>query len=177
MKKSLTKNLILCALFAALTAVFSQIVVPIGPVPINLATLAVFIAGGLLGAKYGTISQVVFVMLGLIGAPVFAGFHGGIGAVFGKTGGYILGYILAAFLVGIISQKAKLTQKILLPIAMLVGLLACYILGTAWFMLVTGLGLWTSLVYCVFPFIFGDILKIALATFLVLRLKKVLKNI
>jgi len=175
MNKISTRNLSLCGLFAALTAVFSQIQVPIGPVPINLATMSVFIAGGVLGWKYGALSQIVYVLLGMVGAPVFAGFSGGLGIVIGKTGGYIIGYIVAAFLTGLVADKAK-NLKVFLPIGMVLGLISCLALGTAWFMFVTGTALWQSLVWCVFPFIAGDIVKIAVAVILVVKLKQVLKK-
>ena len=102
-----TKKITLCALFAALTAILSQISIPLPftPVPINLAMVSVFMAGALLGAKRGAISQVVYVIIGIIGVPVFASFTAGIGIVVGPTGGYIAGYIVAAIIVGIIVKK------------------------------------------------------------------------
>ncbi|MEG2144157.1 MAG: biotin transporter BioY, partial [Oscillospiraceae bacterium] len=87
------RRLILCALFAALTGVCSQILIPLPMIPINLALFSVHVAGVLLGAKYGSLSMLVYVLLGALGAPVFAGFKGGFGILFGKTGGYIIGYI------------------------------------------------------------------------------------
>ncbi|WP_312642569.1 biotin transporter BioY [Hydrogenoanaerobacterium sp.] len=172
MTKTLTtKKMILCALFAALTAVLSQLAIPFGPVPINLAMLSVFIAGGLLGAGVALLSQAVYVLLGVIGLPVFALLTGGPGIVFGPTGGYIVGYIAAAWLVGFISSKTskKYWQLVL---AMAAGLILCYALGTAWFMFVTKNGLIQSLLLCVVPFLIGDALKIAAAAFLVTRLQR-----
>ena len=97
-----TAYLALCGLFAALTAVCTYISIPLGftPVPVNLATLAVFLAGGILGMKYGTVSLMVYVLLGAVGLPVFSNFSGGPGVLMGPTGGYIAGYIAAAFIVG-----------------------------------------------------------------------------
>ena len=93
------RRMVLCALFAALTAVCSQIAIPMPwGVPINLALFAVYMAGTMLGAFWGTVSQLVFVALAAIGVPVLAGFQGGPSAIFGKTGGYVLGYILAALI-------------------------------------------------------------------------------
>ena len=176
MKRISTRNMILCALFAALTAVFSQIQLPIGPVPINLATMSVFLAGGILGWKYGAVSQLVYVLLGVIGAPVFHGFTGGFGVVMGKTGGYIIGYVLAALITGFFADKVKKLPAVFLPIGMAIGLAVCYALGTAWFINLTHFGLSKSLTLCVFPFIAGDIVKIAAATFLTIRLRKVLRR-
>ena len=99
---SKTTYLALCGLFAALMAICSFITIPLGftPVPVNLGTLGVFLAGGILGRKYGTISIAVYVLLGAVGVPVFAGLRGGLGVLAGPTGGYIIGYIVAAFLAG-----------------------------------------------------------------------------
>ena len=105
MNRMKTTKLVTCALFAALTAILSQIAIPIGPVPINLATFSVFFAGALLGAKAGALSQLVYLLLGIVGLPVFSMFRGGPGVLLGPTGGYLAGYVLAAFLVGFITEQ------------------------------------------------------------------------
>ena len=162
-------------MFAALTAVTSQISIPIQPVPINLATLSVFIAGAVLGAKSGALSQAVYVLLGAVGLPVFAGFSGGAHVIVGPTGGYILGYIAAAWLVGILSEK--LGRRVLpLVISMISGLALCYLMGTAWFVFVTKTGTWASLTLCVFPFLIGDIAKIAVATAVIPQLGRIFQK-
>lgn len=170
----LTQRIVLAALFAALMAVCSQIQIPLPMVPINLALFAAHLCGALLGAKWGALSISAYVLLGLVGAPVYAGFASGPAALFGKTGGYILGYILSAFLVGLLSRRIGFTFKSLC-LSMLVGVVACYAFGTVWFMAVTGLNLMTSLAYCVIPFLPGDAVKIVLAALLALRLKKPLQ--
>lgn len=171
---ALTQRIVLAALFAALMAVCSQIQIPLPMVPINLALFAVHLCGALLGAKWGALSISAYVLLGLVGVPVYAGFASGPAALFGKTGGYILGYILSAFLVGLLSRRIGFTFKGLC-LSMLVGVVACYAFGTVWFMAVTGLNLMTSLAYCVIPFLPGDAVKIVLAALLALRLKKPLQ--
>ncbi|MFA9381155.1 MAG: biotin transporter BioY [Acetanaerobacterium sp.] len=173
--KSPTKALVLCALLAAATAVLSQISVPLPftPVPINLATLAVFVAGGLLGPVYGAVSLTVYVMLGAVGLPVFAQFSGGVGIILGPTGGYILGYIGAAWLTGLIINRLP-KNFLSAVVAMIAGLLVCYALGTAWFMVETGTSFIAALGMCVMPFLIGDALKIACASFLVNRLARVI---
>ena len=175
MKNSVTKKICMCGLFAALTAVFSQIQIPMASVPINLATFSVMLSGSILGWKYGAVSQIVYVLLGMVGAPVFAGFTGGLGVVAGKTGGYIIGYIACAFIVGLMTEKIKIARKIILPISMVIGTIACYILGTTWFMILTNTGLWQSLVWCVIPFLIGGAIKIAVASAITGRLKKAVK--
>lgn len=167
-----TKKMILYALFAALTAICSMILIPLPftPVPINLATLSVFLAGGLLGSKGGAISQIVYVILGAIGLPVFAGFNGGFGVITGPTGGYIIGYVAAAWLTGFMIEK--LGQGYYKSIiSMIIGLAACYTLGTLWFMYITSTGLAAALMMCVVPFLIGDGIKIAAGSILVKKLR------
>lgn len=172
MTHSRLRQMVLCALFAALTAVCSQIAVPMPwGVPVNLALFSAYLAGSLLGPLWGTVSQLVYLALALIGIPVMAGFSGGPGALFNKTGGYVLGYVVAALLVGMV--QAMLGRGFWrLCFAMVVGAFGCYALGTLWFMVVTGTGLWQSLVWCVLPYLPGDALKIVLAVVLTLRLNR-----
>ena len=185
---SRTTYLALCGLFAAIMAVCSFITIPLGftPVPINLGTLGVFLAGGILGKKYGTVSIAVYVLLGAIGIPVFAGFKGGLGVLAGPTGGYIIGYIVAAFIIGLIIEtfekgsagetggNAGFKGFAGIVVALIIGLLACYALGTLWFILSTGTGVWASLLACVFPFLPGDGIKIVVATILIRKLRQIL---
>lgn len=176
---SKTTLMILCGVFAAITAICSVITIPLGftPVPVNLGTLAVFLTGGLLGKKYGTVSIIVYVLVGAAGLPVFSGFRGGTGVLAGPTGGYIIGYIAAAAIIGLLAEKAaaRYGEKIAVyAVSMTTGLLVCYAFGTAWFMVSTGTPLWSSLVACVFPFLPGDALKILTASILTARLRKVL---
>lgn len=168
-----TKRMILCGLFAALTAVCSMISIPLPftPVPINLATLSVFLAGGLLGSKGGTVSQTVYVLLGAIGLPVFHNFTGGLGILTGPTGGYIIGYVAAAWLIGLAIEKLG-HHYIKIFIAMIIGLAACYLLGTLWFVYLTNTGILEALMLCVVPFLLGDAIKIAIGAALVKRLHK-----
>ncbi len=170
MKKLTLKGMILAAAFAALTGILTQVQIPLEPVPINLALFSVYLAGALLGPKYGLISMLVYVLLGAVGVPVFSGFSGGLHKLVGPTGGYIAGYILCAFVVGLLSRKWNF-HFTMLSVAMLIGLAACYALGTVWFMIVTGRDLATSLGLCVIPFLPGDAVKIILAALLAGRLR------
>ncbi len=160
-KNKKVKQLVLCALFAALIAVLSQIQIPVHPIPFNLAVLGVFFAGVLLSPLYSVISVLIYIMLGFIGLPVFAGFMSGPSAVFGMTGGYIWGYILIALFTAIGVNKLK--NIFAAAFFMALGLLLCYICGTAWFMFVSGNGLATSLAACVIPFVIPDIGKAVFA--------------
>ena len=161
-----------CALFAALTAVCSQLAIPMPwGVPINLALFAVYMAGTMLGPVWGAASQLVYLLLAAVGVPVMAGMQGGPAVLLGKTGGYVLGYIFAALITALIS-KALGRKFWSLCVAMVVGCAACYVLGTIWFMVLTGLDLPTSLTYCVIPYLPGDVIKIALASLLTIQLDK-----
>ena len=170
MKRIGAREMSMCALFAALTAVLSQVSIPIGPVPINLATFAVFAAGAMLGAKLGTLSIAVWVALGAFGVPVFSGFQGGLGRLFGPTGGYILGFLPAAWLTGLLCGRQQKKSVLRFALTMLPGMLIYLLLGTIWFMHVTGNGLAQALALCVWPFIPGDFIKIFLAATLALKL-------
>lgn len=179
---SKTTALVLCGLFAALMAICSYISIPLPftPIPVNLGALAVFLAGGLLGKKYGSVSLAVWVLLGAVGVPVFAGFRAGLGVLAGPTGGYIVGYIVAAFLIGLLLEKilrpgqSHGQQMALCAGAEAAGLFICYVLGTAWFTISTGTGIWASLIACVLPFLPGDALKIAAAAILIQKLRRLL---
>lgn len=165
-------KMVLCALFTALTAVCSQIVLPMPwGVPINLGLFGVYMAGSMLGPVWGAASQLVFIGLAALGVPVMAGFQGGAAAVFGKTGGYAIGYILAAGLTALVAKRwgrsfAKLCA------GMVLGCAACYLLGTLWFMVLTGATMAQALAWCVLPYLPGDAVKIALAALLTTRLDK-----
>ena len=168
-RKQSLQSYLLCALFAALIAICSQIMVPLPftPVPINLALLAVWVCGGVLGAKKGVVSVGVYILLGAIGVPVFHGLQGGLGIMAGPTGGYIIGFLPAVAIMGLLSQcrgrprrKGAAANAIFTIVIGLPALAACYGLGTAWFMISTGTGFAAAMLLCVIPFIPGDILKL-----------------
>ena len=160
-RKIATKDLVLTALFAALTAVLAQIQLPIGPVPFNLAVFGAFLAGMLLAPAWAAASMGVYMLLGAVGIPVFAGFMGGPAVLLGKTGGYVIGYIYIALATALaVKRSGKLP---VIGAAMLAGLLVCYGFGTAWFMAVTGADLVSALGWCVLPFIVPDVCKGVLA--------------
>lgn len=165
----------LCAFFAALTAVLSQISIPIQPVPVNLATLSVCLAGGVLGAGPAAVSQGIYVLLGIIGLPVFAGMSGGVGVAVGPTGGYLMGYVAEAWLIGFLCGKTG-GGCVPTAFAMAAGSALLYTLGTAWFMLSTKTGFIVSLWLCVLPFLIGDALKIAAAAVVAPRLSRALRR-
>ncbi|MBR3356451.1 MAG: biotin transporter BioY [Solobacterium sp.] len=173
------RNMTETALMAAVIAVLSPLAVPLaGQVPISLATLAVMLAGIVLKEKYGTLAVVIYIVLGMIGMPVFAGWSSGASVVFGMTGGYIIGYLPLAWITGrAAAAAAKCTpySYTKLITGALLGTLVLYVLGTVWFMAYTGMGPAASLSACVLPFLPGDALKIAAAALLAPRLEKIRK--
>ena len=169
------RQLVYTALTTAIIAVLSQVQIPLpGLVPLSLATFGVMMAGLLLGARWGAVSVAVYLLLGAVGVPVFAGFKGGVSALLGPTGGYLIGYLPCAALAGLSFSRGRDTF-LSRCVFLLIGTLACYILGTAWFVHQTGRTLYESLGLCVLPFLPGDAAKILLAAFLAPRLRKAMK--
>ena len=161
-----TSDLTRCGIFAAVLAVCSWIQIP-GPVPFTLQTFGVFAALGLLGGKRGTISIAVFLLLGAIGLPVFAGFKGGIGALLGATGGYLMGFLLSGLCIWFAEVRFGKSLGVFI-VAMIIGLLLCYAFGTAWFVAVYtrangAISFGKALSLCVLPFLPFDAVKLALA--------------
>ena len=169
-----TKDAAMIAVCAAVMAVCSWISIP-AAVPFTMQTFGVFLAVGLLGGRNGTLAVVIYLLLGAAGLPVFSGFTGGIGHLFGATGGYIIGFVFSALLMWLMERFLGRSLKALVA-SMIAGLLVCYAFGTAWFMVVYArdsgsIGLITALSWCVFPYIIPDALKILLAAIMTRRLR------
>ena len=167
-KRSKVLSMALIALFAALTAVLSQIAIPTPwQIPISLGNLAGFLAVGLLTWEEAALSQVV-------GAPVFSGM-GSLSRLVGPTGGYIIGYIVSAVAAGLILTKIGYRFWKMVA-ALVVGLLLCYLFGTVWYVIVMKqTSFWAALLACVFPYIPFDLVKIVLVSLLSLKLRPMLK--
>ena len=160
------KNIVLMALFAALTCVLAPLSVPIGPVPISLTNLVIYFSVFILGWQRATITYIVYLLLGMVGLPVFSNFEGGIGKLAGPTGGYLIGFILMAIICGLFNliQSDKVWLKYVFSfLGMVMGTAVACAFGTAWFCFSTGTGLFAALLICVFPFIIGDLVKIVVA--------------
>ncbi|MCR5429870.1 MAG: biotin transporter BioY [Eubacterium sp.] len=179
-------NLVLIAIFVVLITVCTWITIPVGTIPFTLQTFAVFVTGGLLGAKRGTIAVIVYILLGIIGVPVFSAFSSGIvkfipNTETGMTGGYIIGFVFTTIIIGIFKNLARdkdtKNKALLIGEGMVVGDIVCLAFGTIWFWLFNPmhLGLGASIVGCVVPFIIPEIVKIIVALILVLRLEKIVK--
>lgn len=173
--RSKTYDIVYIAVFAVIMAICSWISIP-ASVPLTMQTFGVFIAVGVLGGKRGTLSVLVFILLGAVNVPVFANFTGGIGILAGPTGGYIIGFLFSALTMWAM-EKLPGKKSVMQIVSMAAGLLVCYAFGTAWFMVVYGrtngpIGLVAALTSCVVPFIIPDIIKIGLAYVLSRKLKK-----
>ena len=171
-------DMVYIAIGAALITICSWINIPTA-VPFTLQTFAVFFVLLTLGGERGTIATLVYVLLGAIGVPVFAGFSGGIGVLLGNTGGYIIGFLFTG-LIYILFTKLFGKNIVMKVVALVLGLAVCYAFGTAWFMNVyiksSGeVGLLTVLGWCVFPFIIPDLIKMALAIVVAKRIEPVIK--
>ena len=173
-----TQELARAALFAALIAICSWISIPTA-VPFTLQTFAVFLALGVLGGRLGTLSVAVYLLLGAVGLPVFAGFQGGLGALLGTTGGYLAGFLLTALTVWGAERRLGKSAPVFL-VSCLLGLALCYLFGSVWFAAVYAaasgpVGLVTALGWCVFPFVVPDCIKLALALLISRRLRPYVK--
>ena len=157
--------MVLCSLFAALMAICAWISVPVFDIAFTMQTLAVFLALGLLGGKWGTAAIFIYLLLGAAGMPVFSGFRGGIGMLAGVTGGYLWGFLLSGLTYWALERFGKLP-------AMIAGQLICYLCGCIWFYLYAGGGIWVILLRCVVPFLIPDAAKLYLAYILTRRLSR-----
>lgn len=169
-----TLELVYIAFFAIIISICSWLSIPT-TVPFTMQTFAVFLTVLLLGGKRGTLAVVVYLLLGAVGAPVFANFTGGFGILIGSTGGYLIGFLVITLLYWLIIKNPG--EKPVLEAAVLIGgLFICYAFGTIWFVLIytsttEAIGIITALWWCVFPYIIPDLVKLGLAFLLANRLR------
>ncbi len=170
-----TKEITVCALFAAITSILAQISIPIPftTVPLTMQVFAIALSGVVLGAKKGFISQFIYILMGGIGLPIFAQMTGGLSIIMGPTGGFILGFPLMALIIGYFSKKYNKAVYIL--IGMILGLVIDYLIGILMFSFITKSTFIQGLMMCVVPFIPVDLIKISLATVIGINLSKRLK--
>lgn len=168
------RTMALIGVSAAIIAVFAPWKIPVGAIPITLATFAIYLVSAVLGAYRGTAATAIYILLGAAGVPVFSGFAGGFHVLAGVTGGYIVGYIFCALATGFFSDKMHCWIKY--PIGMVLGTAVLYAFGTAWYCIFAKSALVPALAACVFPFIGFDVLKIAAASIVAARIKPVLER-
>ena len=170
-KKLTTYQLTLTAVMAAVICVLSPIslAIPVSPGPISLASMAIYLAVTVLGAKLGTLSCLIYLLLGLVGLPVFAGYTGGADKLFGPTGGYLIGYLFLALIAGAFVGRFtenKWKNIAFAALGMVLGTVVLYILGTAWLAYSAGMDFQAALWAGVIPFIPGDLVKMVIAVLL-----------
>lgn len=169
-----TKDLVLMAMMAAVTAVCSWITIPTPAVPFTLSILAVFLTGGLLRPLAAFLSMVVYFLVGLVGLPVFAGFQAGIAPFAGPTAGYLIAYPIMALVVSLCMTKLPACLPLVLRAVtgMLLALVICYVGGTTWLATARNMSFMVALSAGVVPFIVFDLLKIVAAAALTAALEK-----
>ena len=169
----------LTALFAALTAAGAFIAIPIGPVPIVLQNFFALLAGLVLGPFLGSAAVGLYLFAGILSLPVFAGGSGGLARFAGPTGGFLVGYLLAAFTAGLIAGKPCVYNKTPLPriiLAVTIGLLILYVPGVFWLKISRNLSWAKALIAGFVPFIIGDIFKGIAAVLIAPRLRRTAAN-
>lgn len=159
------------SLFASLTAAgaYIQVPIPFSPVPVTLQVFFVLLAGSMLKSKWGSLSMIVYTLLGIAGLPVFAGGSSGLGILLGPTGGYIIGFILAAYIIGKLTEKTEniSRSKFLVTILnMSIGVLVLYACGVFQLMLIAEIGPTAALTLGVLPFLPGEVVKTAVAAYI-----------
>lgn len=174
-----TYDMVCIAIFAVLMAVCSWISIPT-TVPFTMQTFGMFLTVGVLGGKRGTLAILIFILLGAVGIPVFAGFTGGLGILLGTTGGYIIGFLFSGLVMWAM-EKLIGRKTWALALAMVSAMVVYFTFGTVWFMAVYAktagsVGLGAVLGWCVVPFIIPDILKMILALMLSGRIGKIIEK-
>lgn len=153
-----TREMALIGIMAAVTCIFGPLSIPIGPVPISLTNLAIYFSIYILGMKKGTISYLIYLMIGLVGIPVFSGFTGGGGKLFGPTGGYLIGFIFMAVIGGIFINRFH-KNRLLCFLGFILGTWIDYAFGTVWLAYEAGMTMRAALAAGVLPFLLFDLVK------------------
>jgi len=168
------KRIVYVGLISSLICIISpfSLMLPVSPAPISLGTFGVYLAGVILGTKMGVTSVTVYLILGAIGLPIFAGFMGGISRFFAPSGGYLISYILIALLTGYFSDKFYGKKNILIIVGMIIGTLMCYFVGSAYMSYKMGFDISTAFIKGVIPYIIGDTIKMIVAYFISIEIRK-----
>lgn len=166
-----TRGIVYTSMFATLTAMGALVSIPLQPVPIYLANLFMLMAAALLGGPLGALSQVIYIFMGGLGLPVFAGGKAGLGVLLGPTGGYLIGYVLGAYLIGKLVRLKKAPGFIWIAFSLTAGMAVVYAAGFLQLSYVAKLSLEKAFVVGVLPFLPGDALKIAVAAMVTLKMR------
>lgn len=174
-KKASLRGMVYASMFGAMTALGAYITIPLQPVPITLQSLFLNLAGALLGGYLGALSQVIYVLLGVMGLPVFAGGKAGLGVLLGSTGGYLIGFIIGTFLIGKLIEVKEKPGFTWVLFSMIVGHIVIYGLGIIQLSVVAKLSLAKAGAVGVIPFLPGDALKIIAAAAIALKVRDRIK--
>jgi biotin transport system substrate-specific component len=169
------RGMIYASIFGALTAAGAYIMIPLPPVPITLQTAFLSLAAALLGGRLGALSQVVYLLIGIIGFPVFAGGKAGLGVLLGPTGGYLIGFIAGAYVIGKLVEMRKRPGFVWIVFSMVIGTLVIYLFGVIQLILIARLSIDKAITVGVLPFLIGDALKIAVAALIALKIRDSVK--
>lgn len=169
------KKITYTAFLAAIICIFSPWSIPIGPIPISLATFAIYCTAALSDWKTSICSVLIYILLGAIGLPVFSSFSGGAQIIVGPTGGYIIGYIPCSLVISLlICHQAQ--KKWIYPFAMMLGTFACYFTGTLWYITQSEVSFNIALKLCVLPFIPFDIIKVTISSIISYTIRPVIEK-
>ncbi|CAM3279337.1 MULTISPECIES: biotin transporter BioY [Brevibacillus] len=171
MRNERLRWLLLSAIFAAVTAVLSQLTIPLPMIPITGQTLAVGLTATILGSRYGTLAILIYILLGAVGMPVFSGASGGFQVLVGKTGGYITGFILTAYVTGLIMEKTRFTYVTAI-LANLVGMVITLIFGTVQLKYVLDIPWEQAIAFGVTPFLMVGVIKAVLASLIGIKVRE-----
>lgn len=169
------KNLTVTGILAAVICVTAPFSLPLGAIPISLATFSIYLVACMTSKKHAVAAVIIYILIGAAGLPVFSYFTGGFHKLAGLTGGYIIGYIPCAFIIAALTDKFE-SKKFVYPLSMIFGTAVCYSAGTLWYMIQAGCGFLTAVTACVVPFLAGDIVKIAAASCIGITMRKRLKQ-
>ena len=158
-------------ILAAMICLLAPLSLPAGAIPISLATFAIYITACIVNVKTSVCAVIIYILLGAVGLPVFSSFRGGFHMLAGITGGYLIGYIPCAVIIGLLVGKFE-NKKWIYPLSITLGTAICYLIGTLWYMLQTDSGFSSALTVCVMPFIIGEIVKIPVASLVGMTLRK-----
>ncbi|MDY4592001.1 MAG: biotin transporter BioY [Eubacteriales bacterium] len=165
-----TKNIASIGLMTAVLCLLGPISLPIGLVPITLGTLGIYLTAYLLGWKKGVLCTIIYLLLGMVGVPVFSNFGAGLAKLVGPTGGYLIGYIPMSFIIGFFADKFR-NNKPMQLLGMILATIVLYAIGTAWLSVAAKLTFAKALAAGVTPFIVGDAIKIVMAMILGMPIK------
>lgn len=172
------KQIVLVGMFAALLAIISpfQIILPFSPVPITLQIIGVTLAASILGSKLGSLSIIIYIVLGAIGLPIFAGFKSGVPTLVGPTGGYIIGFIVSAYFIGRFIEIKKDLSFFYVFFINIIGLLLVYTIGTIQLSFVYTHSFTKALTVGVIPYIIPDLVKLIFSSILIVQVQAALSK-